>query len=215
MPIDLLKRSEVSVPLTAAQYDQNLTTLETAVNALQTDVVAAAGAASAASASAATRLASNDASVTNAREWTAATVDQAEAEAGSATTRRAWTAQRVRQAISSWAASAFKTINGSSILGTGNLAIAVDTPLLPTAIGGSRSMTAGDDGGRFEVGGALTLTIPAGLPAGWAVFIDVTLGTTTIAASGVTLNGAGTSLTRTKPFSIIRRAAADTFTVTE
>lgn len=34
----------------------------------------------------------------DAREWTAATVDQAEAEAGTATTRRAWTAQRVRQA---------------------------------------------------------------------------------------------------------------------
>jgi hypothetical protein len=36
---------------------------------------------------------------TDSREWTAATVDQAEAEAGTATTRRAWTAQRVRQAI--------------------------------------------------------------------------------------------------------------------
>jgi len=38
-----------------------------------------------------------DARLTDAREWTAATVDQAEAEAGTATTRRAWTAQRVRQ----------------------------------------------------------------------------------------------------------------------
>lgn len=39
---------------------------------------------------------------TDSREWTAATVDQAEAEAGSATTRRAWTALRVRQAIVGW-----------------------------------------------------------------------------------------------------------------
>lgn len=38
----------------------------------------------------------------DAREWTAATVSQAEAEAGTATTRRAWTAQRVRQAITAW-----------------------------------------------------------------------------------------------------------------
>ena len=38
----------------------------------------------------------------DAREWTAETVSQAEAEAGTATTRRAWTAQRVRQAIVAW-----------------------------------------------------------------------------------------------------------------
>lgn len=38
----------------------------------------------------------------DAREWSAETVSQAEAEAGTATTRRAWTAQRVRQAIAAW-----------------------------------------------------------------------------------------------------------------
>lgn len=36
---------------------------------------------------------------TNAREWTASVVTQAEAEAGTSTTARKWTAQRVRQAI--------------------------------------------------------------------------------------------------------------------
>jgi hypothetical protein len=36
---------------------------------------------------------------TDAREWTATTVTQAEAEAGTATTRRAWTAERIKQAI--------------------------------------------------------------------------------------------------------------------
>lgn len=36
---------------------------------------------------------------TNAREWTASEVTQAEAEAGTATTARKWTSQRVRQAI--------------------------------------------------------------------------------------------------------------------
>lgn len=44
------------------------------------------------------KAASNDARLSDAREWTAITVSQAEAEAGTATTRRAWTAQRVAQA---------------------------------------------------------------------------------------------------------------------
>ena len=41
----------------------------------------------------------NDARLSNAREWTAAVVTQAEAEAGTATTARKWTSQRVRQAV--------------------------------------------------------------------------------------------------------------------
>jgi hypothetical protein len=44
----------------------------------------------------------SDARLGDAREWTAATIEQAEAETGTATTRRAWTAQRVRQAIAAW-----------------------------------------------------------------------------------------------------------------
>ena len=56
------------------------------------------------------KLASSDASVTNAREWTAATVTQVEAEAGTDTARKAWTVQRVVQAVAAWwAGSAFKT----------------------------------------------------------------------------------------------------------
>jgi hypothetical protein len=43
-----------------------------------------------------------DARLADSREWTASTVDQAEAEAGTATTRRAFTAQRVFQAIAAW-----------------------------------------------------------------------------------------------------------------
>lgn len=49
-----------------------------------------------------TFVAEDDARLTDAREWTAETVSQAEAETGTATTRRAWTAQRVRQAIVAW-----------------------------------------------------------------------------------------------------------------
>lgn len=52
----------------------------------------------------------DDTRLTDAREWSAATVTQAEAEAGTATIRRAWTAQRVFQAVAAWwAASAMKT----------------------------------------------------------------------------------------------------------
>ncbi len=55
-------------------------------------------------------IATTDSRLTDAREWTASTVTQSEAEAGTATTRRAWTALRVFQAIAAWwAASAMKT----------------------------------------------------------------------------------------------------------
>jgi len=44
----------------------------------------------------------SDSRLTDAREWTAATISQQEAEAGTSTTRRAFTAQRVFQAIAAW-----------------------------------------------------------------------------------------------------------------
>jgi hypothetical protein len=56
------------------------------------------------------KVGSSDARLTDAREWTAATIEQAEAEAGIATTRRAFTAQRVFQAVAAWwTASSAKT----------------------------------------------------------------------------------------------------------
>lgn len=55
-------------------------------------------------------VATGDSRLTDAREWSAATIDQAEAETGTATTRRAFTAQRVFQAIAAWwAGSSAKT----------------------------------------------------------------------------------------------------------
>ncbi|WP_425056624.1 hypothetical protein, partial [Pseudomonas abyssi] len=48
------------------------------------------------------KVGTGDGRLTDAREWTATTIDQPEAEAGTATTRRAWTAQRVRQATVAW-----------------------------------------------------------------------------------------------------------------
>lgn len=82
-------RAGKGAPLTNAEVDANFTSLNTELSG---------------------KLNANDVSVTNAREWTATTVDQVEAEAGTATTRRAWTAQRVFQAVAAWwNASAFKT----------------------------------------------------------------------------------------------------------
>ena len=65
----------------------------------------------------------NDTRLSDSREWSAATVVQAEAEAGTATTRRAWTAQRVRQAIAAWCGTTLKTINGESLIGPGNIPV--------------------------------------------------------------------------------------------
>lgn len=65
------------------------------------------------------KLPADDASVTNAREWTAAAVSQAEAESGTATTARKWTAQRVRQAIAAWWAGVVGTVVQQSDVGTG------------------------------------------------------------------------------------------------
>jgi hypothetical protein len=57
-----------------------------------------------------TVAAGDDARLSDSREWNAATIEQAEAEAGTGTTRRAFTAQRVFQAIAAWwAASSAKT----------------------------------------------------------------------------------------------------------
>lgn len=71
--------------------------------------------------------------LTDAREWTASTITQAESEGGIATTRRAWTAQRVRQAITAWWATLDNTIARlASPSFTG-------TPLAPTPTSGDSS----------------------------------------------------------------------------
>ena len=53
---------------------------------------------------------------TDAREWTATTISQAEVEEGTATTRRAFTAQRVRQGITAWF-TGISGVIGRTILG--------------------------------------------------------------------------------------------------
>lgn len=98
----------------------NASTARTSLNlgtAATTDATAYATAAQGALADSAVQPATlsgyvqtSDSRLSDSREWTAATIDQAEAEAGTATTRRAFTAQRVFQAIAAWwAASSAKT----------------------------------------------------------------------------------------------------------
>jgi hypothetical protein len=63
-----------------------------------------------------------DARLSNAREWSAATVDQPTAEAGSSTARFAYTPQRVFQAIAAWwlASAANAKLNGIASGATAN-----------------------------------------------------------------------------------------------
>lgn len=51
---------------------------------------------------AATAIQPGNAALSDSREWSAATIDQAEAEGGTATTRRAFTALRVFQSVAAW-----------------------------------------------------------------------------------------------------------------
>lgn len=74
----------------------------------------------------------NDERLSNAREWTAETVSQAEAEAGTSTTRRAWTAQRVRQAIVA-GYNALTSAFGRTLANASNAATARNTLGLGTA----------------------------------------------------------------------------------
>ena len=74
MTLDLTRRSVKGTPLSAVDHDTNLDKIEDAI----------------------------EATPAGAREWSAATITQAEVEAGTETTRRAFTAQRVRQAITGW-----------------------------------------------------------------------------------------------------------------
>lgn len=67
----------------------------------------------------------NDSRLSNAREWTAATVDQAEAEAGTATTRRAWTAQRVAQAVRAAVLTGLSTASAAAVTATDSVLIAM------------------------------------------------------------------------------------------
>jgi hypothetical protein len=105
-----------------------------------------------------------DSRLSDAREWSAATVTQAEAEAGTDTTRRAFTVVRVWQAIAAWwAASSAKTkLDG---IATGATANQTDAHLLSranhtgtqavgtiTGLGGAATLSVGTAAGTVAAG---------------------------------------------------------------
>lgn len=149
------------------------------------------------------KLNANDVSVTNAREWTATTVAQAEAETGTATTRRAWTAQRVFQAIAAWwAASAFKTKLDGIETGA-QVNVATDLAFSASAVDGVITSSTGN----MATIGSATPTLAGlmrssdkarldGIQAGAQVNVptDLTLGTRTATTLPV-LSSTGTDVT--------------------
>ncbi|WP_367847011.1 hypothetical protein [Rhodoferax sp. WC2427] len=68
-------------------------------------------------------------------------------------------------------------------------------PTAPVQVGGSRPLASTDNGLVLECMATATLTVPAGLPAGFRCVV-IPFGTTSVAFTGTTGNGAATTLTR-------------------
>jgi len=83
----------------------------------------------------ASKVDTTDSRLSDAREWSAETATQAEAEAGTGTSRRAFTPQRVFQAIAAWWQTV-STVTGRSVVG------AVDQAAARAAIGAGTSSVA-------------------------------------------------------------------------
>jgi len=122
-------------------------------------------------------------------EWNAATITQAEAEAGTSTTRRAFTAQRVFQAIAAWwAASASKAkLDG---IATGATANATDAQLRDrsthtgtqsaatiTGLGGAATLNVGTAAGTVAAGNDARLSDARTPTAHTHAASDITSGT--------------------------------------
>ena len=95
----------------------------------------------------------DNAALTNAREWTAATVTQAEAEAGTDTARKAWSVLRVWQGIAAWwAASAAKTkLDGIAAGATVGADWSTNVTNKPT-LGDSAALSVGTTAGTVAAG---------------------------------------------------------------
>jgi hypothetical protein len=120
---------------------------------------------------AATAIQPTDSRLTDAREWSAATVTQAAAEAGTETTRRAWTVQRVWQAVAAWWQS-ISGATGRSLAGAASPAEARTVLELGTAATLSTGTTAGnvvalDGSARLPaVDGSQLTNLPGGTGGG-------------------------------------------------
>jgi hypothetical protein len=171
----------------------------TKANAAQAAAIAAAAtdATTKANAAQAASLPVNDPSVTNAREWTADTVTQADAEAGTGTTRVAWTVLRVWQAIAAWwAASAMKTkLDG---IATGATANATNAELRDRATH-TGTQAAGTITGLATVATSGAYSDLSGLPTASLDVVDVSSSRSVTAADDGKMLRATTAITLTWP----------------
>jgi hypothetical protein len=123
--------------------------------------------------------------LSDAREWSAPTIAQADAEAGTATDRRAWTAQRVRQAIEAWWQAA------TSALGKA-LATAPDAPAARALLDlGTLSTQSGTFSGTSSGTntGDQTIVLSGDVTGSGTAGITATLANTTVAAGSYTYAG--------------------------
>lgn len=147
----------------------------------------------------------SDSRLTDAREWTAATIEQAEAEAGTATTRRAFTAERVRQAVAAWWLAISSSVGRAVVTATDQAAARAAIGAVGGAAGTSGQVQ-WNNGGAFA--GVPSSSVDAGTGA---VSLARILATANGAASLPPLSATGTwftgdTSTTTKPHVLIEPA---------
>lgn len=169
----LTSSANVSISITAGQVGG----LGSAALAATTDFATAAQGTLAASA-----IQPGNPALSDAREWSAPTIAQADAEAGTATDRRAWTAERVRQAIEAWWQAA------TSALGKA-LATATDAPAARALLGlGTLATQSGTFSGTSSGTntGDQTIVLSGDVTGSGTAGITATLASTTVAAGSYT-----------------------------
>ena len=146
-----------------------------------------------AAALAATSVQEGDARLSDAREWSAATVSEADAVAGISTVRRAWTVLRVWQAAEAWWQS-FSGATGRAVAAAGTQA----QGRTALGLGSAATAAAGDFATAAQGAKADTAVQPAGL-ASYVLTSDARLGDArewTAATATQAEAEAGTSTTR-------------------
>jgi hypothetical protein len=133
---------------------------------------------------AATAIQTTDSRLSDAREWSAATVTQAAAQAGTETTRRAWTVERVWQAAAAWWQS-ISGATGRSLAGASTPAAARTALELGTAATTDATAYATTaQGAKADAAvTAVTGTAPIASSGGATPAISISAATTTAAGS--------------------------------
>jgi hypothetical protein len=133
---------------------------------------------------AATAIQPTDSRLTDAREWSAATVTQAAAEAGTETTRRAWTVQRVWQAAAAWwlsiTGATGRSLAGASSPAAGRTVLELGTAATTDA---TAYATAAQGAKADAAVTAVTGTAPIASSGGVTPAISISAATTTAAGS--------------------------------